>query len=103
MQTVTSQHVRLDEQGIARIGHTTMKVTELVMEQQAHGCSAEELQFQHPYLTMAEVHGALSYYYDHRDELDSQIEQSIRDGDALAPRDPDSPLRRRLRAMGRLR
>jgi uncharacterized protein (DUF433 family) len=34
---------------------------------------AEEI---HPALTAAHVHGALSYYYDHRDEIDREIAEN---------------------------
>jgi hypothetical protein len=36
------------------------KVVELVEEYLAKGSSPEELQFQHPYLTRGQVHGALA-------------------------------------------
>ncbi len=32
-----------------------------VVEQKAYGWSAEELHFQHPYLTLGQIHSALAY------------------------------------------
>jgi len=54
---------------------TTMKVVELVMAQRAHGWSPEELHFQFPGLPLGQIHAALAYYWDHKDELDADIDR----------------------------
>lgn len=56
---------------------TTMKVIELVQEYLAHGWSPEELHFQHPYLTLGQIYSALAYYWDHKEELDLDIERRL--------------------------
>ncbi len=68
------KHIRLDEDHVPSIAGTTMKVVELVVEQQAYGWSPEELHFQHPYLTLGQIHSALAYYWDHSEELDRDIQ-----------------------------
>jgi len=50
----------------------------------AYGWSPEETHFQHPHLSLAQIHGALTYYYEHQSELDSQISQP-KDGSGGAP------------------
>jgi hypothetical protein len=57
---------------------------------------------QHPHLSLSQIYAALGYYYDHQAEFDQQIEQSRRQADALAAQAGDSPVRRRLRAAGKL-
>lgn len=52
-----------------------MKVAELVMAQSAHGWSPEELRFQYPHLTLAQIYAALAYYWDHKTEVDVDIER----------------------------
>ncbi len=64
------QHIELNEDLVPSIVGTTMKVVKLVVEQQAYGWSPEELHFQHPYL-------ALAYYWDHREELDRDIQRRL--------------------------
>ncbi len=71
------EHIVLDERGIPIIAGTTMKVVELVLEHIAYGWSPEEIHFQHPYLTMGQIHSALAYYWDHKEELDEYIEQEL--------------------------
>lgn len=62
-------HISMDEHGIARIGHTRYKVLHLAAEHYHYGWSAEELLRQHPDLRPEEVYAALTYFYDHYDDL----------------------------------
>jgi uncharacterized protein (DUF433 family) len=50
-----------------------IRVAQLVMDYLAHGWSAEEMCRQHPYLTPAEAHAAMAYYFDHQGEIDGEI------------------------------
>ncbi len=69
------KYVELDERNVPIITGTSMKVIELVTGQIAYGWSPEELHFQHPYLTMSQILSALAYYWDHKEELDADIER----------------------------
>lgn len=73
--TTAYEHIQLNAEGVSFIAGTTMKVVELVMAQMAHGWSPEELHFQHPYLTLGQIHSALAYYWDHKEALDADIER----------------------------
>ena len=77
-----------------------MKVIELVVEQRAYGWSPEELHFQHPYLTLGQIHSALAYYWDHRDELDRDIERRLERVEELRGLNQPAKLVERLRARG---
>ncbi len=74
-----------------------MKVVELVMAQRAHGWSPEELSFQYPHLSMAQIHSALAYYWDHQEALDKDIDRRTSTVDAMRAR-ARSPLAERLAA-----
>lgn len=71
------EHVVLNEDYVPSIAGTTMKVVELVVEQQVYWWSPEELHFQHPYLTLGQIHPAVAYYWDHREELDRDIQRRL--------------------------
>jgi uncharacterized protein (DUF433 family) len=73
--TTTYEQIILDKQSVPLIEGTTMKVVELVMAQKAHGWSPEELHFQHPYLSMSQIHSALAYYWEHKEVLDADIKR----------------------------
>jgi uncharacterized protein (DUF433 family) len=94
---VDHPHVEHDEGGVPLIAGTTMKVVELVMAQQAHGWSPEELSLQFPHLSMAQVHSALAYYWDHQRELDQDIERRMDNVEAMRAA-TRSPLAERLAA-----
>ena len=80
------EHVVLDPKGIPFIAGTTTKVIELVVEQIAYGWSAEELHFQHPHLSLGQIHSALAYYWDHKDELDQDIQRRLSEVDEVQRR-----------------
>ena len=77
-----------------------MKVVELVLAQAAYGWSAEELHIQFPQLTLGQIYSALAYYWDHRDELDGDIEKRIEKVDRIRKSIPTSPLIKRLKDKG---
>jgi uncharacterized protein (DUF433 family) len=58
----TYGHIVLDENGVAWIDDANTKVAELAEEVKAHGWSPEELAYQHPHLTLGQVHSALAPY-----------------------------------------
>ena len=64
------------ENGSARIGDTRYKVLHLASEHYHYGWTAEELLRQHPDLRPEEVYAALTYFYDHYDQLVSQIKDA---------------------------
>jgi len=103
MPTKTATHIWLDDRGVAWIDQTNTKVVEVVMDKLAHGWSPEEIHFQHAHLSLAQIHAALAYYYDHQAEIDTRIEQSLRSFDQLRAESLESPLRKRLRELGKLR
>ena len=93
------EHVVLNEEGVALIAGTTMKVVELVVSQRAYGWSADELQFQYPYLTLGQIYSALAYYWDHQAELDRDIEQRLARVQELRGTTPPTPFAARVRAQ----
>jgi uncharacterized protein (DUF433 family) len=103
MQAVATAHIHLDDRGVSWIDDTNVKVIEVILERIAHGSSPEELHFQHPHLSLAQVHAALSYYYDHQLELDAEIERELEEVAELEAQAAYSPLHRRLRAAGLIR
>lgn len=92
-------HIEYNSQQAPTIAGTTMKVVELVMAQRAHGWSPEELSFQFPHLSMGEVHAALAYYWDHRSELDADIERRSQFAVDSQRNAASSPLALRLAAL----
>lgn len=100
MSTVVTTHIRLDENGVAWIDDTNVKVIEVAVDKLAHESSPEEMHFQYPHLSLAQIHAALAYYYDHQAEFDAQIARQIQEVKELRAKQGDTPLHERLRSMG---
>lgn len=103
MSTVSVPHIHLDERGVAWIDDTNVKVIEVAVEKIAHGSTPDQIVEEHDgHLSLAQVHAALTYYYDHQAEFDQEIERQYREYQEQHARSLDSPGRRRLRTMGKL-
>jgi uncharacterized protein (DUF433 family) len=92
------EHIMLGENRVPTIAGTTMKVVELVLDHLAYGWSPEELHFQHPYLSMGQIYSALAYYWDHKAELDQDLERRLQCIDQLQRTTKLIPLAERLKA-----
>lgn len=72
MSTVAHPYIEISTDGHARIRGTGFKVRVLA-EEYLSGVSPEELLEWHPHLTISQIHGALAYYYDHKQAFDEEI------------------------------
>jgi uncharacterized protein (DUF433 family) len=99
MTAIVSTLIELDEGGVAWISGTRTKVIEVALDKLAHGSSPEEMHFQYPHLSLAQIHAALAYYYEHQAELDTEIQRRWREVNELSAREAESPLQRRLREL----
>ncbi len=59
--------------GRPRIDGHRIRVQDVVIEYEWQGLSPEEICREHPGISLAQVHAALAYYYDHRDEIQAEI------------------------------
>ena len=98
-----STHIQLDDTGVAWVEGTRVKVIEVVLDKLAHGSSPEEIHFQYPHLSLAQIHAALAYYYDHQEQFNQEIERDWQEVNAMAAKAADSPLQKRLRELSRNR
>jgi uncharacterized protein (DUF433 family) len=91
--------IEVDQRGVAWLVGANTKVIEVVMDKLAHGWSPEEIHFQHPHLSLAQIHAAFAYYYDHQDEMDREILRQTEEVEGLARDSASSPLRQKLLAL----
>jgi len=86
--TISYPHITIDNQGVARFGKTRYKVLHLAGEHYHYGWSGEEILRQHPDLRPVEVYAALTYFYDHFDEMVAQLNVQAEAADALTATQP---------------
>jgi uncharacterized protein (DUF433 family) len=61
--------------GQPRIAGTRLKVQHIALEYERLGWTPDQICDAHPGITLAQVHAALSYYYDHKEEIDQTIRE----------------------------
>lgn len=84
------------------ISGTSTKVTDIVIDTYTWNLTPEQIRDNHPDLTLAEIHSALAYYHDHREEIDPQIAESDREYKAIKRPNPltRAELEKRLNPSG---
>lgn len=102
MPALDYPHIRKAAGEPARLErHPRTRVAMLVTDYAGRGWSAEEIVVQYPYLTLAEIHAALAYYHDHREEIDGELEIEMEEARRARLGQADSPVLMRLRALQR--
>jgi hypothetical protein len=56
----------------------------------------------YPHLSIGQIHAALAYYHDHKSDFDAEIQHSLKRAEQMRATASESPLRKRLHAMGKL-
>jgi hypothetical protein len=100
---VTYPHLEKPDAEPARLQRLPrVRVAQIVMDYLAHGWSPDEMCRQHPYLRPAEAHAAMTYYFDHQDEIDHEIRTEWQQAQRDQTLAPSTPFVVRLRAKGLL-
>ncbi len=81
--------------------HPRTRVCMIVADYLYRGWSAEEIARQYRYLGLAEVHAALTYYFDHPEEIENELLAEDRQVEAWKQAHPTAPLLLRLKAQAR--
>jgi uncharacterized protein (DUF433 family) len=101
--TIVTSHIVLDEKGVAWIDDTNIKVIEVAMDRVDWDWGPEAIRRQHPELSLAQIHAALSYYYDHQAKFDAEIQQADKQAQAMkSAQGNDTPVHRKLRTAASL-
>ena len=85
-QTVLQSYI-VQEDGICggqpRVAGTRLKVQHIALEYDRLGWTPDQICDAHPGIGLAEVHAAISYYYDHKEEIDRAIREDAEFVDRL--------------------
>lgn len=101
MRTLDYPHITTANGKPARLERLPrIRVAQIVADHLGFGWSAEEIARQYEHLTLAEIHAALGYYYDHREEIDAELDAELVELESVSER-PASALRLRLVAARR--
>src|SRR5207245_3101799 len=100
MAITVAPHIEADSQGVPYLAGTQTKVLEVALDRLAHHWDADEIQRQHPHLTLGQIHSCLAYYYDHQVEMDRLVEEQRRGIERLRGQAGESVLRAKLKRRG---
>src|SRR5262245_7140271 len=94
-------HIVKDNGTPARLeNHPRTRVAMIVMDYLARGLVPEDIVRHYPYLKIAEVHAAMGYYHDHRDEIDAEIQAELDQLDKDSNANARSPVWQKPKAKG---
>jgi uncharacterized protein (DUF433 family) len=78
--------------GKPRIDGHRIKVSQIAVMYERMGMSPDEIVTELPTITLSQVHAALAYYYDHKQEIDAEVEEGKRFVEELKAKSPPSRL-----------
>lgn len=77
------------------IAGTRIRVQDIYVWHELQGISADEIASRFEHISMADVYAALAYFWDHRDEMQSQMQEEAAFVEQMKLKHP-SPLRDKL-------
>jgi uncharacterized protein (DUF433 family) len=99
MASAAVNHIVLDNSKVATIAGTTTKVVEVIADHRIWGWSPDTIHNEYPYLSLAQIYAAFSYYYDHQQEIDAEIDRREQEMERLQAAQPESLGRTKLRDL----
>jgi uncharacterized protein (DUF433 family) len=101
MDPILTKHIEQrnnrDGQPRAFIAGTRVRVQDIYAQSEVHGKTPEQIVVVFPHLSMAQVHAALSYYFDNREAILDEIRQDKEFVTLMKTRTGPGPLKLKLR------
>jgi uncharacterized protein (DUF433 family) len=92
MQPAVVQHIEMRSSAIhgqkACIAGTRISVEDIYVWHELMGNSPDQIVAEYPFLTLAQVHSALSYYYDHADAIREQAKRGRAEAERIKAANP---------------
>ena len=93
-------HIEQRPDGKAWLIGTQIKVLEVALNRIAHHWDGEEIQRNHPHLTLGQIYSCLAYYHDHQVEMDRMIDEQLQYVDRMRRENGESVVMAKLKAKG---
>lgn len=92
MQPFAIQHIELRPSAIhgqkACIAGTRISVQDIYVWHELMGKSPDQIVAEYPFLSLAQVHSALAYYYDHAEEIRQQVKRGREEAERIKAANP---------------
>jgi uncharacterized protein (DUF433 family) len=83
--------------GKPRIDGHRITVEDVAIWRERMGMSPDEIVSAHPSISLSDVHAALAYYYEHREQIDADIQEGRRFAEEMRSKAPPSLVQQKLR------
>lgn len=83
--------------GRPRIDGHRIQVEDVAIWHERMGMSPDQIVSEHPSITLADVHAALAYYYENREQIDADIEAARKYAEEMKAKSGPSRLEEKLR------
>ncbi len=102
-EQVVASHIVIGPDGQARVAGTGYKVRIMAGWHRYHGYTPEQIQSDgHPELTLAQVYSVFAYYYDHKAEMDAEMDRDEAEVERMRAEAGEPPFVARMKAAGLL-
>ncbi len=100
-EVATHIEIRPNRSGQPRafIAGTRVRVQDIYALAEIHGLSGEQIVEQLPHLNLGQVYAALSYLFDHREQILNELREDEQFVQAMREKTGPGPLEQRLAAM----
>lgn len=103
MTQMIASHIQIrpnrDGQNRAFIDGTRVRVHDVVVMAELHGQTPDQIAEALPHLSLAQIHAALSYYFDHRAEIQQELKDDAEFVERFKAQVGPGPLEQRLKAV----
>jgi uncharacterized protein (DUF433 family) len=96
------KYIHIAESGTPFITGSTMKLVELITSVRAYGWSPEQLKDNYPHLSMSQIYSAMAYYWDHKPEVDAEVNRLDQWSAQMRQASGESNISQKLREQGLL-
>lgn len=102
MEPVTSQHIDINPSicgGKPCIVGTRIRVWDIYVASELRGETPDQIVANYPTIELADVHAALTYYWDNRELIDQQMREADKKIEAIKALTGPGPLAKKLAAQ----
>jgi len=103
MDRTLIQHIEIQKnrsgQPRATIVGTRMRVQDIYIQSEVRGKSSEQIVADFPHLTLGQVHAALSYYFDNREIILTELREDKQFVELMKSRTGPGPLEEKLQGI----
>jgi uncharacterized protein (DUF433 family) len=104
MERTPNQYIEIRKnrggQDRAFVAGTRIRVQDVYVDSEVLGKSPEEIVAALPHLTLGQLHAALAYYFDHREEILEELRQDEQFVALMKTQTGPGPLEKKLRDAG---